>query len=57
MSVPAGGGDPKVLTKADTARGEVDHLFPSLLPDGRTVLFTITSQGSSADDAQIAALC
>ncbi len=55
FSVPAGGGDPTVLTKPDAARGESDHLFPTFLPGGRAVLFTITSQGS-ADNRQIAVL-
>src|SRR5262249_2677424 len=40
IRVPAGGGDQNVLTKPDVARGE-DHWFPSFLPDGRAVLFTI----------------
>jgi len=40
IRVPAGGGDQKVLTKPNVARGE-DHWFPSFLPDGRAVLFTI----------------
>jgi len=45
LRVPAGGGDAEVLTKPDTDRGERDHYFPSVLPDGRGVLFTITSHG------------
>ena len=53
--VPAGGGDPKALTKPDAARGETDHLFPAFLPGGRAVLFTITAPGS-ADNMQIAVL-
>jgi len=55
MSVPAGGGDPRILTKPDAARGENDHLFPSVLPGGRAVLFTITSP-EGIDDAQVAVL-
>ena len=39
--MPSGGGDVQVLTTPDTANGEQDHYFPSLLPDGRGVLFTI----------------
>ena len=41
MSVPAGGGEPKVLTTPDPAQKERDHWFPSVLPDGHAVLFTI----------------
>ena len=43
LQVPAGGGEPKVLTKPDVGHGESDHFFPSLLPGGRAVLFTITA--------------
>ena len=53
-SVPARGGEPKVLTKPDTSQREMDHVFPSILPGARAVLFTITS--AQAEDAQIAVL-
>ena len=43
--MPAGGGEPEVLTKPDPAKGERDHYFPSVLPGGRGVLFTITAGG------------
>ena len=46
LSVPAGGGEPKVLTKPDTAHGEQDHLWPSILPGGQAVLFTVTQSGA-----------
>ena len=52
LSVPAGGGEPRVLTKLDPAQGERDHLFSSVLPCGR-VLFTIVSNGP-IDNAQVA---
>jgi eukaryotic-like serine/threonine-protein kinase len=55
LSVPAGGGAPKVLTKPDAARGEQDHLFPSLLPGGRAVLFTISVAGG-IENGQVAVL-
>jgi Tol biopolymer transport system component len=55
FSVPAGGGEPKMLTKPDASHGELDHLFPSLLPGGRAVLFTITAAGP-AENAQVAVL-
>ena len=51
----AAGGEPKVLTTPDTAHGEVDHLFPSVLPNGRAVLFTITASGA-IETAQVAVL-
>ena len=55
LRVAAAGGEPKVLTTPDPAHGEVDHLFPSVLPNGRAVLFTITASGP-IDTAQVAVL-
>ena len=54
LSVPASGGQPKVLTTPDAAKGEGDHWFPFMLPNGRGVLFTIASE--SPDAAQVAVL-
>jgi len=54
--VPAGGGDPTVVTQPDAKRSEADHLWPEFLPDGRGVLFTITSTIGGLDAAQIAVL-
>jgi serine/threonine-protein kinase len=56
LSVPAGGGEPKVLTKPDTAHGESDHFYPFVLPGGGAVLFTITPTGQTPENAQIAVL-
>ena len=53
--VSADGGEPSVLTKPNTAQRESDHVFPSVLPNARAVLFTITAVGESAN-AQVAAL-
>jgi serine/threonine-protein kinase len=53
--VPAGGGEPILLTTPDVRRGEGDHLFPSVLPGGRGILFTIVEPGRP-DDAQVAVL-
>jgi hypothetical protein len=44
-----------VLTKADPAHGETDHLFPSVLPNGKAILFTITS-GTGSENGQVAVL-
>ena len=55
LRVSARGGEPRVLTTRDAAKGEEDHQFPSVLPGGRGVLFTITAAGGNAD-AQIAVL-
>ncbi len=51
--VSADGGEPTVLTTPDAAQHEGDHAFPSMLPGGRGVLFTIMG-GGDADNAQVA---
>src|ERR1051326_5292669 len=38
--VSEGGGDARELTAPDTARGELGHWWPQVLPDGDHVLFT-----------------
>ncbi|OFW13813.1 MAG: hypothetical protein A3H29_12820 [Acidobacteria bacterium RIFCSPLOWO2_02_FULL_67_21] len=53
--VPASGGTAIVLTRPDTAHGEVDHLWPEALPGGRAVVYTITTAGGP-DAGQIAVL-
>ena len=53
--VSAGGGEPVPLTTPDAAEPERDHLFPSVLPSGRGVLFTIAEPGRP-DDATVAVL-
>jgi serine/threonine protein kinase/Tol biopolymer transport system component len=55
LSVPAGGGSPKALTKPDVSLGEQDHVLPAFLPDGKGVLFTTTVPGA-IENAQIAVL-
>jgi Tol biopolymer transport system component/tRNA A-37 threonylcarbamoyl transferase component Bud32 len=42
------GAVPKWFTALDTARGEVDHLWPDVLPNRRGVLFTAISYGKGA---------
>ena len=54
LRVPAGGGEPTVLTTPDRARGEEGHVLPSGLPGGRAVLFTIGA--TEPENAQIALL-
>jgi serine/threonine-protein kinase len=53
--VPAGGGQPTVLTTPDTTKGEGDHWFPSVLPAGRGVLFTVEATGE-LDNSEIVVL-
>ena len=52
--VPAVGGEPQLLTTPDAEQGEVDHWWPEFLPDGNSVLFTITT--TSIDESKIAVL-
>ena len=56
LRIPAGGGELSVLTRPDRNAGERDHLWPQLLPGGKTVLFTVTSLNGGIDAARIAAL-
>jgi serine/threonine-protein kinase len=42
-TVAAGGGTPERLTTPDSARGELAHWWPQVLPDGEHVLFTAFS--------------
>ena len=37
--VPASGGSPERVTQVDAGRGQIAHLWPQFLPDGRRVLF------------------
>ena len=46
--VSADGGEPARLTTPDAARHETQHAFPSVLPGGRGVLFTILGTGEAA---------
>jgi serine/threonine-protein kinase len=54
QQVPAAGGPITVLTRPDRTRGDLDHLWPELLPTGRAILFTILPAGSALEAAQIA---
>ncbi len=55
LEVSAAGGEPRVLTRPDPAKGEVDHLFPEILPGGEAVLFTIRTTGP-IENSQVALL-
>jgi len=47
--IPEEGGSPERLTEPDEAAHEPFHYWPSLLPDGRRVLFTIFGSKGTAD--------
>ena len=54
--VPASGGTPQRLTTLDVEHHERTHRFPTILPDGRTILFVAaTTDIASYADAQIIA--
>ena len=54
--VPAAGGTPAAVTKLQSDAGEVSHRLPQVLPDGETVLFTVTHSGfPSWDDTLVVA--
>ncbi|MEE8349995.1 MAG: hypothetical protein V3R94_10510, partial [Acidobacteriota bacterium] len=46
FEVPATGGTPQPLTTLDSQNEESSHDSPQVLPDGQSVLFTITSAGT-----------
>jgi serine/threonine-protein kinase len=52
--VPVAGGRARPVTTLDRQRGEFSHRWPDVLPDGKTVLYTVGTVGSW-DDAQIVA--
>ena len=54
LRVPAGGGEPTVLTTPDRAHGEEGHVLPSALPGAHAVLFTIGA--AKPENAQVALL-
>jgi serine/threonine-protein kinase len=45
--VSANGGQPIALTTPAFSKGEGDHWFPSVLPDGRGVLFSVVVPGQT----------
>jgi serine/threonine-protein kinase len=51
--VPAGGGEPKVLTTLDPAKGEGGHAYPFVLPGSRGVLYRQAVPGRSPSEGRI----
>jgi eukaryotic-like serine/threonine-protein kinase len=56
IRVSDNGGDPQVITVPDTQRGERDHLWPHHLPDGKSILFTVTSTTGGREATSVAVL-
>ena len=53
--VPSAGGEPKVLTTPDPAKGEYSHRYPQFMPDGKSVLFTALN-GFGWDESRVEVL-
>ena len=53
--IPALGGEPELIVEPDAEQGERTYRWPDLLPDGRTVIFSVGSTRSpnNYDDARI----
>ena len=57
MKVAATGGEPQKVTTLDVKRGDVDQVFPEVLPGGKALLFTVRNmEQPSFDEADIAAV-
>jgi serine/threonine protein kinase/Tol biopolymer transport system component len=58
MRVSASGGDPQPFTTLDPQKKERTHRWPQVLPDGKTVLFTVGTADSPEfyDDSEIDAV-
>jgi len=52
--VAAAGGTATEVTRMDRAHGEISHRWPSVVPDGTTLLFTVWT-GPGPDERQIVA--
>ncbi len=56
VRLPATGGTLEEVTKIDTTAGELSHRFPQLLPDGKTLIYTVKQNNiASFDEATIVA--
>jgi DNA-binding SARP family transcriptional activator len=47
------GARPRWFTTLDTARGEIDHAWPDVLPNGKGVLFTVRFRGKGGAKGRI----
>jgi len=48
MRVPEAGGKAESISRLDSTRGELQHSWPDVLPNGRGVLFTASHHGPGA---------
>ena len=54
--VPAGGGEPTVVTTLDRTRGDTGHGFPAFLSDGRHFLFRVESSNAARSGVYIGSI-
>jgi Tol biopolymer transport system component len=47
-TVSANGGEPRPVLPLDASRGETAHLWPKVLPDGRSLLFQVAAPSENA---------
>ena len=52
--VDTASGVQRPLTRPDTVRGEQSHTGPRLLPDGKTIVFTVTPRAASTTASELA---
>src|SRR5271165_2155431 len=53
--IPASGGPPQQVTRLDSARLETTHRWPQFLPDGKSFLFTASSNNNFFGQASVQA--
>ncbi len=53
LRIPPDGGPPSTLTTLTAGEDERSHRWPSALPDGRSVLFTVGLEGNTYDEARL----
>ena len=54
MRVPAAGGAPQAVTTPDRTKDAITHRWPEILPDGRSVLFTLWTGIGRSEEARLA---
>jgi eukaryotic-like serine/threonine-protein kinase len=53
LRVSEEGGEPEVFTRADATKGELRLADPHFLPDGRTLLFTVVTEGANSGEIAV----
>ncbi len=53
MRVSENGGTPQPVTKLQADKAEFGHISPQILPGGKTLLFTVLSEGDAVNDGTL----